>query len=182
MSDSTASKPFVLLRSIAQSYINAGVGMPTEADNRPMWSGVGFVLGGVRMVASMSEVVEMMTVPPATRLPGVKPWVQGVANLRGRLLPLIDMEMFLETGVSVNAVNRRVVSIEQSDVYAGLVMNQVFGMQHFPVDSYNQAVQQEVPQALLPFIEGCYEHMGESWVVFSPKLLCKNELFLSAAS
>ena len=46
------------------------------------------------MIAPMGNVVEMLPVPEATPLPGVQPWVAGLANVRGRLLPLFDLEVF----------------------------------------------------------------------------------------
>jgi twitching motility protein PilI len=90
------------------------------------------MLDGHRMVSPMMEVAELLTPPSSiTKLPGVKPWVRGVANLRGRLLPLVDLESFFGNP-PVKNLRRRILSVEQSDLYSGLVVSEVFGMQHFP--------------------------------------------------
>ena len=179
--EAAPNKPYDVLRKIADASITASSGLPAQTEVTPLWTGVGFMLAGRRMVASMNEVTEMMTVPSVTRLPGVRPWMKGVANLRGRLLPLVDMELFFETGDEGVPMLRRVISIEAGDLYAGLVLNQVFGMQHFPIDTYRETAE-DVPEAIAPYIEGSYHHMGQTWTVFSPELLSQDSKFLDAAA
>jgi twitching motility protein PilI len=61
---------------------------------------VGFRLGSERFVVPRDEVREVLMVPPAiTRVPGAKSWVRGLANVRGHLLPLVDLREFLGSGV-----------------------------------------------------------------------------------
>ncbi len=128
----------------------------------------------------MGEVVEILAQPPSTRLPGVQPWVQGVSNVRGRLLPLIDLERFFGS-VPGNRKDRRVLALELGDLYTGLIVNEVFGMQHIPVDSFREEVPEEV-SALKPFLAGSYQHNNYVWSVFSPYKLAQNAEFYNAAA
>jgi twitching motility protein PilI len=51
-------------------------------------------------LVTRDEVREVLMVPPAiTRVPGAKSWVRGLANVRGHLLPLVDLREFLGSGV-----------------------------------------------------------------------------------
>src|SRR5690349_17442792 len=126
-------EPFAALIALAQSSVQHAHGLPAQVDIKPHWTGVGFTLAGQRVVAPMSEVAEILSVPNITRLPGVKPWVRGVANVRGRLLPLLDLEVFFGGGLPGNRKQHRVLALEYGDLFTGLIVSEVHGMQHFPV-------------------------------------------------
>lgn len=176
----TNVEPFAALLDIAQRSVSNAKGLPAQADIRPHWSGVGFLLGGHRFVAPMGEVVEILAQPPATRLPGVQSWVRGVSNVRGRLLPLIDLESFFGGSLGAHK-RRRVLAIEVGELYTGLIVSEVFGMQHIPVDDFHDAVPNDVA-SLKPFLAGSYRHNGEVWSVFSPYKLAQNAEFFNAAA
>ncbi len=71
----------------------------------------------------------------APLMPGVKPWVKGVANLRGRLLPVMDLGGFLGLELSKARKQRRVLVVEYNDLFVGLLVDEVVGMQHFAQDA-----------------------------------------------
>ena len=173
-------EPFAALLDLAQRSISSAQGLPAQVDIKPHWSGIGFKLAGHRFVAPMGEVSEIMAQPPATRLPGVQSWVRGVSNVRGRLLPLIDLESFFGGTLGVRK-RRRVLALELGDLYTGLIVSEVYGMQHIPVDSFRD----EVPEAintLKPFLAGSYNHNDQVWSVFSPFKLAQNAEFFNAAA
>lgn len=173
-------EPFGALLDLARrSMINAQ-GLPLQVDIKPYWTGVGFKLAGRHFVAPMGEVAEILAQPASTRLPGVQSWVRGVSNVRGRLLPLIDLESFFGGHLGPRK-NRRVLALELGDLYSGLIVSEVFGMQHFPVDTFKT----EVPDALgalEPFLAGSYRHNEINWTVFSPFKLAQNAEFFNAAA
>ena len=173
-------EPFAALLDIAQRSVDKAQGLPAQVDIRPHWSGVGFRLAGHRFVAPMSEVAEILAQPASTHLPGVQPWVLGVANVRGRLLPLIDLESFFG-GTLGGRKQRRVLALELGELYTGLIVSEVFGMQHIPVDCFSDQVPDGV-EALSPFLAGSYQHNDTSWSVFSPFKLAQNAEFFNAAA
>lgn len=156
-------------------------GLPAQLDITPHWSGIGFQLLGRHFVAPMGEVVEMLEVPPYTHLPGVHEWVRGVANVRGRLLPLCDLALFFGEKLTASRKRQRVLVLEQGDLYTGLLVDQVMGMQHFPVDCFNGQPVLDKP-VLAPYIEGAYEHNNVSWLVFKPLQLVQDAGFMNAAA
>ena len=140
MSMGNTLEPFALLQDIANRSLQSAQGLPAQVNVVPLWSGIGFSLGNYRFVAPMGEVSEILVQPPSTRLPGVKPWVRGVANVRGKLLPLIDLEAFFGGSLSGGRKYHRVLSLELGELYSGLIVNEVFGMQHFPVDTFDSSL------------------------------------------
>ena len=164
---------------LARRSAEHALGLPAQSDIVPHWSGIGFSLGGQRFIAPMNEVAEILAQPAATRLPGVRSWVRGVSNVRGRLLPLIDLESFFGDSLGVRN-RRRVLAMEHGDLYSGLIVSEVYGMQHIPVDSFTP---QQPPgvEKYAAFLNGCYWHNERSWSVFSLFKLTQNAEFYDAA-
>jgi len=85
------------LNTIAARCVANASPLPQQIDTRPVWEGVVFVLGEERFIASVSEIRELLTLPESiTRVPGTRPWMMGVANIRGDLLPIVDLQRYLE--------------------------------------------------------------------------------------
>ena len=64
------------------------IGRPELVEAPGHWRGVGFRLGQRRFVSSFEEVVEILSLPAVTPVPGAQAWMLGVANVRGSLLPV----------------------------------------------------------------------------------------------
>lgn len=177
MSDWT---PIQLLRDIARRCRTQAAGLPEQQQARDTWSGIGFRLGAHHFVAAMAEVTEILKVPPVTRLPNVKPWVRGVANVRGRLIPVLDLDLFFEAPSQQALRDRHILVIEQGEQVDGLIVDAVEGMQHFPVDEFSQA-RPELPDAIGPFVRGHYVRDKRVWAVISMADLYEHEAFQDVA-
>ena len=118
-------QPFELLqelerRSRAAFAGQGSTGMPEE------WVGIGFRIGTEQFIASRDQVREVLMLPDAmTRVPGAKRWLLGIANLRGQLLPLIDLKMMLGAGRTSLRRVTRVISVNHREIPAGLVVDEV---------------------------------------------------------
>lgn len=179
----TADDPYVVLANIAERSTSGLRGLPQQVDVQTLWSGIGFSLRGRRFVAPMSEVAELLERPSATRIPGVKPWIKGVANVRGRLLPLIDLEGFFGGQLSTGRKKQRVLALDMGDFYTGVLVNEVYGMQHFPVENFDgNAANNEQEAPFADYIRGKYHSEEQEWTVFSLHELAKNPRFFNAAA
>jgi len=172
---------FSALQSLAQKSWASAQQLPAQIDTTPQWSGVGFSLMGIQFVVPMGEIAEMLEVPGFTRLPGVQPWVKGVANVRGRLLPVFDLAEFFGGHLTGNKKQQRILVLDASSIYSGLWVDRVYGMQHFSVDTKIQSIPDDVPGVLRPFIAGGYQATDKPWFVFNPKALIDDARFLDAA-
>ena len=179
---STDTNPaYLALAELAGVSFKAAKGLPAQVDIKPYVSGIGFSLLDCKLIAMMGEFTEMLEVPDHTRLPGVKEWVKGVANVRGRLLPIIDMAVMFGGSLTLQRKLRRVLVIEQDELYSGLMVDQVFGMQHLPNDCFDQQVS-GVPEEISSFVKGSYRHKDETWLLFSVKDLVNDPSFTNAAA
>ncbi|GAA5315842.1 MAG: chemotaxis protein CheW [Candidatus Pelagadaptatus aseana] len=180
MAESVDNQAYQALVELSRQGLASAKGLPAQVDITPHWSGVGFELLGQRFVAPMGEVAEMLEVPIHARIPNVQSWVRGVANVRGRLLPLFDLAAFFGDKLRGARNTRRVLVLETEDLYSGLIVDQVFGMQHFPVDSFASEAE-DVPESVASFVSGSYRHAGSEWRVFSPRLLEQDARFMDVA-
>lgn len=179
---SESAQAFNKLLEVANHARQTAKGLPAQIDIKPHWSGIGFMLYGRRFVAPISEVSEMLEIPHYTQLPGVQTWIRGLANVRGKLLPLTDLAAFLGGRLEAPRRNRRILVVESDDIYSGLMVDGVFGMQHFPVDSYVPEMAGIQYPEMIPYLQGCFrEENGRDWVVFSPWLLVSSERFFQAS-
>jgi len=174
-------QPFELLREIerrsaaAQSGA-AGVVMPTE------WTGVGFRIGEEQFVADREQVREVLMLPDAmSRVPGARRWLLGIANLRGHLLPLIDVKLMLGSGRTSLRRTTRVISVNHREIPAGLVVDEVLGFRRFTEQEYADVVPETIVRCDR-FLTGSYVRNDDSWPVFDLFALIESNLFLQAAA
>ncbi|MGF6110863.1 chemotaxis protein CheW [Pseudomonas frederiksbergensis] len=171
---------FELLLQIDQRCRVLAADLPSQPSRQDSWSGIGFRLGEHWYVAPMGEVSEVLHEPRYTQLPGVKPWVKGVANLRGRLLPIMDVCGFFGHELSAMRKQRRVLVVEYKDVFAGLMVDEVYGLQHFAQDSLETVPPNELNGAMEAFVQGRFQR-EQSWQVFSPFALAQSQDFMHVA-
>lgn len=168
--------PFQLLAGIDQRCHAFAAGLPSQQEVLQTWSGIGFRMGERRFVAPMGEVSEVLHEPRFTLLPGVKSWVKGVANVRGRLLPVMDLCGFFGNDLTLVRKQRRLLVVDHQEIFAGLTVDEVFGMQHFPIDTFSEQLPL-LEAKIQPFIHGVFQR-EQPWLVFSPHALAQHQDFI----
>ncbi len=168
--------PFELLLDLEKRTVKYSAGLPAVDQIAEDWVGVGFRIGDAKLIASMADVKEILDLPEVTTVPGVKSWVVGVANVRGSLLPIMDMKGFLLGDDIKQRHKGRIIVIDYMGVNTGLVVEEVFGMRHFR-DSDVVAETPDVPEKITPYIEKVYKQEEEHWPVFSFNEMTSDERF-----
>ncbi len=175
-----ASQVLQILRDIEADTFRNAAPLPHKRDTRPEWQGIGFQLGGVRLVSPLGEVNEILKLPRVTALPRVRDWIAGVANVRGRLIPVVDMHRYFGVTATVQRLQWRLLIVDGDGISVGLIVEQSLGMQHFQEDSFESG-QPEGFDAIHPFIKGAYRHGGRVFYVVSLAALVRDERFLNVA-
>ena len=145
------------------------------------WRGVVFELGGQRLVAPIGEVSEVLTMPEYTRMPLAQPWLLGVANVRGRLLPLTDLCKLLSVPSQLPKINRRkVIVIDHHSLFSGLIVDRVLGIEQFTRQQYcAEPIDIHSPFAL--YNHGKFLKDQQDWFIFMPNLLAQDPRYSDAA-
>lgn len=169
-----------MLKEIEAATFRNAAPLPLKQDTHPEWQGMGFQVGGLRVVCAMDEISEVLKVPRVTALPGVKSWILGVANVRGRLIPVIDLHEYLGMAPTLPMAQWRVLVVEEGNLVAGLLVEQSLGMQHFLQDSFETG-SFEVLGALQPFIRGAFRHGGRVFYEAHLKSILKDDKFFDVS-
>ncbi len=169
--------PFQILQDIDQRCRDNGTGLPTGAQEEQDWIGIGFSLAGQRLIAKMSDVTEILPPPSTIRLPGVKTWVKGLANIRGNLMPILDMNDFLQGAISKTSKDNRILVINKDGVNAGLLVDEVFGLRRFKPEMIEQQNYAD-SNVLRPYLDGAFSDTQFQWDIFNVKKLVNHEQFL----
>lgn len=178
---SLRDRPFELLKALEKRSRALVTNAEREVVAGNEWVGVAFRMGGETFLVAREETREVLGFPAAiTRVPGAKTWVKGIANVRGQLLPMIDLRQFLGSGVTTPGRNTRVVVVNHRDIPAGLLVDEVLGFRRFAEREFDA----EPPPTVIrcdSYLAGAFRRGGEIWPVLSLKTLVESPNFLQAA-
>ncbi len=178
--------PFEYLVSVDQK-IRARTSGATEQEHAwKFWAGVAFKLRDIQFVAPMNEVQEVLDCPDllsnmVTRIPGTHPWILGTTNIRGRLLPLIDLATFFGLPKGTGSVKKRILVLEIYGIFCGVVVDGVQGLRRFDGRSYDKTIPANVPASLHGCMAGSYRWESE-YLIFSFTALMNNQQFLKTVT
>ena len=82
-------------------------------------------LSGQEYALPIQETREIMRLTDITRLPGIPVHMEGVINLRGTVLPIINLARLLGLPIDENTGKERIVVVEEGGKRAGLVVGGV---------------------------------------------------------
>ena len=175
-------RPFELLKELEKRSRAVVAGSVAESSAGQEWVGVAFRMGGETFLVAREETREVLGYPAVvTRIPGAKGWVKGLANIRGLLMPMLDLRQFLGSGATVAGRNTRIVVVNHREIPAGLMVDEVLGFRRFAEAEFNA----EAPPTVIrcdSFLAGAFRRGGEVWPVLSLKRLVESTGFLQASS
>lgn len=119
-----------------------------KVDASTQW--VVFTVGEERFGVTATQVQEIVRYPDVTHVPDMPRFVRGVMNLRGKIIPLMDLQDRFGLTGEVSADRRRAVIAMFGDQFVGLVVHSVIGVVRIPADAI------EALPATLPKVESEY--------------------------
>ncbi len=173
--------PLLLLQEIERRSKVHAFELPQQLDVRTTWDGVGFRLGNTQLVAAVDEVKEILPLPRITAVFGAQRWVKGVANIRGTLLPVMDLQGFMQGSVTLPGRRSRILVVRHKGISAGLLVDEVLGLKHFYEEEFGTDGGDSDP-AYARYLRGVYRQDGESWPVFSMAALVDSPEFMQVAA
>lgn len=173
--------PLDQLKDIQAATASNAAGLPNEEEAQDSWTGVGFFIGQQELLAPLNDVVEILDPVECTRIPSVQPWFKGLANIRGNLLPVVDLHHFLYGESLPQTTSTRVVVFHDEGVNAGIIVSNVVGMRHFQLDERVQK-SSSLDENIRDFVNYAFHRSGEDWDVFDFKGLAQSDQFVQIAA
>jgi twitching motility protein PilI len=105
----------------------------------------------------------------------------GVANVRGSLLPVVDLKQFLEGERTVVHEGQRVLVVRQAGGNVAVVIDELYGQRTFN-DSHKADEPVEHEGRYGNFVGPAYRRADVSWNVFSMATLTRTPEFRQATA
>jgi len=88
---------------------------------------VGFLVGSEEYCVDILKVQEIIRMMDITRIPNAPDYAEGVINLRGRVIPVINFRKRFCLGKSIleNTQTQRIVVVDMAGSTVGLIVDQV---------------------------------------------------------
>ena len=180
MLNSSCQTPLEWLSYLEQHCLDNACGLPQQEQSEEEWSGIGFRLGKLNLVAPLGEVAEIMTPLTLSKVPRTKAWVCGVANVRGNLMPIMDLQAYLHDRPASLNRRSRILVVNHKGVCSGLVVDAVLGLRHFSEDQRCDDLPSD-DECIHEYMTHGFKVDGEHWGVFSMHALAETPKFLKAA-
>jgi purine-binding chemotaxis protein CheW len=135
-----------------------------------------FQLTGQTYGVNISSVYEIIRMEAITRVPRTPHFVEGVINLRGRIIPVIDLCSRMELADIERSSSSRIIVVELDGQVIGVTVDAVSEVLRVPVDSI------EPPPPVIHGIDAAYLRgiaiLGERLIILLDlnKILFESEL------
>ncbi|MCC5795882.1 MAG: chemotaxis protein CheW [Methylophaga sp.] len=170
-----------LLQDIERRNQQGAAGLSQKDHPEGAWSAIGFRIGKHHMLIPLDHAREMFPVPEEiTRVPKSQPWIFGIANLRGDLLPIVDLQHFLMDKPGKLDKRSRILVLNHPEYFTGLLVDEVFGLKHYGRQPETHDPTQHLN--LTPYLTGSVFQQGTQWLVMSFQKLAEDPRFINAAA
>ncbi len=119
-----------------------------------------FELTDLLLAFPLTAVAEVVAVPEVTPLPRTPDWIRGVVNLRGDIVPVVDLNRVWALGPSPDPRIARLIVVHSQDqsTRLGLVVNRVIGLR--PLTSFVSATEESAATGLHACFTGFTDQSG----------------------
>lgn len=179
MTETINRTPFEILARYQRLSLAHASESQDQLDAPGLWRGIGFRVGSRQLVTGIDEINELLAVPTLTPVPGTQPWLLGVANVRGNLVPVIDFARFLFGERTQHSDRTRLLVVRQGSGNVALMVDEVFGQRTVDQEQRRDAVAEDDPR-LARFVDS---RVGEQQLaIFSMNRLVRAPDFRQAAA
>jgi len=169
-------QPLELLMRMQRDSLAAGRAMPEQRQVDPQWSGLAFSVGNVNLVTGLTSVTDVVECPSVTPVPRAKPWLRGIANVRGSLYSIVDLALFLGYEQPTSESEGKLLVLNVGELGCALLVPRVFGIRHFNEEQESQ-VASVLDRGVQPYSQKAFLHEGELWGVLDVRKLVEAEPF-----
>ena len=181
MSKVAPRHPFELLLEIDKRTRSRVLPAASEAAQPASGGRLALRVGAWHLLFLMDDVAEIIPVPRVTRVPGVKSWLLGIANLRGAVMSVIDLKELLGGKPTAPAPGSRLVVVRDGEWNYGLLVDEIIGMRHFGPENRSPTLE-AIEVALRPYLAEAFVSEKQHWLAFSVSRLLNDPKFLNAAT
>ena len=87
---------------------------------------IGFTMNGNEYTIPILKVQEIVNLPHLTRLPQVPHYIEGVTNLRGRIIPIVNLKKLV--GLGGDSLGEKVIVVTSGRIIFGVLIDAITGV------------------------------------------------------
>ena len=114
---------------------------------------IGFLLGTKEFATPISLVQEIVEVPKITYVPNAPDYVEGVINLRGRVVPVVDFSKRLQLGTKNLSIDSRII-VFQTGRTVGFIVDAITQVFKLTTDQIDPATEMVLAASEGKFVQG----------------------------
>ena len=179
--DAAVRNPYEVLADYERRSFAHVVASADQVQAPGLWRGIAFRIGARRLMASITEVSEILPVLHHTSVPGTQPWLLGVVNVRGTLVPLVDLRGYIEGERTPLGDTSRMLVARHGSNAIGLLVEEVLGQRNLTAENDPLKLENDAVN-WARFVPAHFELDGKLWGVFSMAALVAAPDFLHAAA
>ncbi|GAB3031711.1 MULTISPECIES: chemotaxis protein CheW [Oleiagrimonas] len=178
--NNAAFTPFEQLADYERRSLAHVAGEPEQIENPGQWRGICFRVGKHLFASSIAEISELLVAQPLTHVPGTREWMLGIANVRGNLVPVIDLARFLFDQRTQVTDRSRLLLVRQHGGNVALLVDEIVGQRSIG-DEHRDESYVEEDERIARFVSD-NATVGEQRIgMFSMNRLTRAPDFLQAA-
>lgn len=181
MNQDNEPDPYGLLLAIDARARNNQLVSDAADEFRQTNTYLSFSVCGEGVLLPIGEITELVSAPAIVEIPVMKPWMRGIANIRGSLLPLTDLEGFFCDRRQSLGASSRVLVIEKGSSRYGLLVPEVYGIKEIAPEKLQQ-IQPGASNPLAGFCSLIASTGGKDWFLLDFELLTGDERFMQVAA
>ena len=126
-----------------------------------------FEIGKEKYALKLIENKEVIEPPPITKVPNTKKYVSGVINLRGQIVPVINLEKKLDI-TSNDAQRKRIIVVEIKNSLVGILVDDVEDVVNIHQDNIEEITENKggINQK---FIDGVFSYENNLVIIINIK-------------
>lgn len=113
-----------------------------------------FTLAGCEAAVGIRQVREILRVGEVTRMPKAPPFLEGIINMRGKIIPVIDLKKRFQMPLVDRTDESRVLIVEIKDQMIGFLVDKVAEVLRIST-AMVEPVQRPVLSIGLDYLDGC---------------------------
>lgn len=181
MNETANLTPFEILARYERLSLAHASEVQDRMEAPGLWRGIGYRVGSRLFVSGIDEINELLAVPVLTAVPLTQPWLLGVANVRGNLVPVVDFARFLFGERTQPTERTRLLIVRQGGGSVALMVDEVFGQRTVDEEQRRDAMREDDPR-LSRFVGEQVEVGAQRLGVFSMNRLVRAPDFRQAAA
>ncbi|MBU1699773.1 MAG: chemotaxis protein CheW [Candidatus Eisenbacteria bacterium] len=113
--------------------------IPEAAGIKNLWGKyLTFYLDNEEYGIEILKVQEIIGKIETTRVPQTPRYIKGVANLRGRIIPVIDLRLMFDLGEVRQSAETCTIVVQASGIVAGIIVDRVSEVLNIPAENTEQ--------------------------------------------